>query len=441
MVGCRFSEVHRPRWMSQRSQPERACKKKRGIGKQSAPEVASSDSGVCEKYSVLGSIGGGDSYVITSGSIVGSGDITSESSFSDSTPVCSRESLETVRENMDGSSDNALETSRNDNGREDSGMRGSEREDGSEGMFLSVSDMRNLLSSLSSAGRVVPPSVPSHSDRTRHVIGLAPHKDGIDIAKYIRKLEADLADLSVPRSEYKTILYQKLSSKTAASIVSSVDRATCSYEDLKQILIDSLGSGKTSLGSKLTAEFNSDVRNMNPLDKYVHLKGLIDSVDMTVLERSDILLFFAMAIYRASLTAQQRSVMDGREIDTFRDLNKLALSLHSTDNDRSGSARWQGRGTGDPVKCFKCYRFGHKSFECRMGKDESKPVVCYTCHQPGHKSPDCPSNSKDQVKQYEGNKKLGLRSGSKPFSNNWVAVQGDTPLVQGTVNGDFILVA
>ncbi len=78
--------------MSQRSQPERACKKKRGVGKQSAPEVASSDSGMCEKYSVLGSIGGGDSCAITSGSIVGCGDITSESSFcfSDSTPVCSR---------------------------------------------------------------------------------------------------------------------------------------------------------------------------------------------------------------------------------------------------------------------------------------------------------------------------------------------------------------
>ncbi len=53
------------------------------------------------------------------------------------------------------------------------------------------------MSSLSSAGRVVPPSVPSHSNRTRHVIGLAPHNDGIDIAKYIRKLEADLADLGV----------------------------------------------------------------------------------------------------------------------------------------------------------------------------------------------------------------------------------------------------
>ncbi len=150
----------------------------------------------------------------------------------------------------------------------------------------------------------------SSDSRSRQVIGLATHKDGIDIAKYIRKLEADLADLGVPRREYKTILYQKLSSKSAASIVSSVDGSSCSYEELKQILTDSLGSGRTLLGSKLVAEFNTDAQAMNPLDKYVHLKGLVDSVDVTVLDRSDVLLFFAVAIYRASLTAQQRSVMD-----------------------------------------------------------------------------------------------------------------------------------
>ncbi len=175
---------------------------------------------------------------------------------------------------------------------------------------------------------------------------------------------------------------------------------------------------------------------MNPLDKYVHLKGLMDSVDMTVLDRSDVLLFFAVAIYRASLTALQRSVMDGREICTFKDLNKLALSLNSTDNDRSGGARGQWHGAGEQVKCFKCHRLGHKSFECRAGRGKSG-VVYYSCHQPGHKAPECPNksqgNQKEQVKS-EGYKKLGLKSGSKPFNTNWVAVEGNTPVVKGRVN-------
>ncbi len=89
--------------------------------------------------------------------------------------------------------------------------------------------------------------------------------------------------------------------------------------------------------------------------------------------------------------------MDGREILTIKDLNKLALSLNSSDNDRSGSARGQGRGASEAVKFFKCHRLVHKSFECRMGKEESKSVVCYTCHQPAHKSPECPN--KNQISQ------------------------------------------
>ncbi len=117
---------------------------------------------------------------------------------------------------------------------------------------------------------------------------------------------------------------------------------------------------------------------------------------------------------------------------TFKDLNKLALSLNS---DRSGGARGQWRGAGDQVKCFKCHRLGHKSFECRAGRGESG-VVCYSCHQPGHKAPECPNKSqgyqKEQVKS-EGYRKLGLKSGSKP-NTNWVAVEENTPVVKGRVN-------
>ncbi len=246
----------------------------------------------------------------------------------------------------------------------------------------------------------------------------------------------------MPRREFKTILYQKLSSKTASQIVASIDRDEYSYEELKQTLIESLGSGKTSLGSKLTTAFSNDVRSMNPLEKYVHLKSLIDSVNMSIVERKDILLFFASAIYRNSLTSQQKAIMDSQEINTFRDLNKLALSWNSTDSDRPGGSRVSGHGTYfDGVKCFKCQRFGHKSFECRVNREESRSIVCYTCQQPGHKSPDCPNKgerapAREQSRQTEwGKRQLGLKAGNKPLTANWVSVQDGTPVVSGCVNG------
>jgi len=113
------------------------------------------------------------------------------------------------------------------------------------------------------------------ADLTRHLNALAPHKDGVDISKYIRKLEADLRDIGCPRRRWKSILLQKLQSKSASSIVAGLDRDTTDYDQVKEILIEALGSSLTSLGVKLTTDFASSTRSMNPLETYVHLKSLM----------------------------------------------------------------------------------------------------------------------------------------------------------------------
>ena len=200
-----------------------------------------------------------------------------------------------------------------------------------------------------------------------------------------------MSDIGVARRKFKSILFQKLSSKSASQIVASIDR---------------------------------DVRHMNPLEKYVHLKCLIDSVNMSIGDRKDILLFFASAIYRSSLSTHQKSIMDSREINTFRDLNKFTTSLHSTDSDRSVGSRGSGRGaSGFGVKCYRCQGFGHRSFECRVSREESKPsIICHSCQQPGHKSPEYPNkgvraSSRKQSRPAEGGKwSLGLKAGTKSLN-------------------------
>ncbi len=59
-----------------------------------------------------------------------------------------------------------------------------------------------------------------NAELNRQITALALHKDGIDITKYIRKLEADLSDLGCPRTRFKTILLQKLQSKAGTSLAS-----------------------------------------------------------------------------------------------------------------------------------------------------------------------------------------------------------------------------
>ncbi len=187
------------------------------------------------------------------------------------------------------------------------------------------------------------------------------------MAKYVRKLEADLRDLGCPMRHWKSVLLQKLQSKTASSTVAGIDRDEIDYEQLKEILLDALGSSLTSIGAKLTTEFANATRSMSPLETYVHLKSLMDSVDMMCHSKAELLLFFACATYRASRPVAQRAIMDQREFTSFKDLNKLALSIDSTDSVKvSGSSRYNRYGNGgNAIEYFKCHKFGHMSFECR----------------------------------------------------------------------------
>ncbi len=115
----------------------------------------------------------------------------------------------------------------------DNGGCGDIPADGNGDMFNKF--MQSFCQAMSSMG---PPVVHSRESPTaelnRQITALAPHKDGIDITKYIRKLEADLSDLGCPRrTRFKTILLQKLQSKAGTSLVATLDRDEVSYSELK----------------------------------------------------------------------------------------------------------------------------------------------------------------------------------------------------------------
>ncbi len=322
------------------------------------------------------------------------------------------------------------------------GRVGSDNEEDEDNGVLSNSEMRRIIKVFMRHTMSTADTTTMAGDQTRKVQGLAHHRDGVDIAKYIAKLEADLKDIGVCQRDFKAILFQKLSSKSTSQIVATFDRDDCTYDELKQTLIDSLGSGRTCLGNKLISNFLADTKHMDPLQTYVHLKGLMDSVNMTIGDRKDVLLFFATAIYRHGLTSQQRAVMDSREIVTFKELNRLAISLQTTDSDTRDRVRDGKRiHYHGSIKCFKCQGYGHRSFECRTGRVEVKSnVVCYSCNQNGHKANECPTkteqqSSKHATKTDSAPKSLTIKPGSRPRNANMVADGTDYPLIDGKVNG------
>ncbi len=192
---------------------------------------------------------------------------------------------------------------------------------------------------------------------------------------------------------------------------------------------------------------------MTSRDAYIHLKSLTDSIGLLTGSKEELLLFIATAVFRASRPLHQRGVMDCREIQSFNDLNKVALTFSASESEKVG--RYQSRGQ----ECYKCHKFGHRAFECRSyvpsnsssvshsssnnnqsGSSSLKPpgIVCYMCREPGHKSPDCPykAQNKGGDSNAEYNKKLHFKRGRGPYHANLAEVKNKTTHVIGVVNGE-----
>ncbi len=175
----------------------------------------------------------------------------------------------------------------------------------------------------------------------------------------------------------------------------------------------------------------------------MYLKGLTDSISMVTDSKDDVLLFIACAVFRATRPLHRRGVMDSREVASFKDLNKLALTLQTSDSDRSHVGRGKSRGSyASSIECCKCHKMGHRAFECKSNVGSSErlhSIVCYTCREPGHKAPDCPNRGKSEPSENESRsesgKKLNLKKSGKTYNTNWVAVRERSSYVEGIVNG------
>ncbi len=85
----------------------------------------------------------------------------------------------------------------------------------------------------------------------------------MDIAKYVRTLEAEFKELDVERKYWKRLLLSKLPAKIKEHIVEIIEGEHCTYDELKKALLARVGLSKRELEVKLFLELDSDTRSMD----------------------------------------------------------------------------------------------------------------------------------------------------------------------------------
>jgi len=84
-----------------------------------------------------------------------------------------------------------------------------------------------------------------------NVSSRACHKNGLDMAKWLRSLEADLTDLGVNKRQWKRILSHKLSAMAKEVVVDIIERKDCTCDLLKDACLRRIGKKSDEGFSKI----------------------------------------------------------------------------------------------------------------------------------------------------------------------------------------------
>ena len=181
-------------------------------------------------------------------------------------------------------------------------------------------------------GRVEPRRVEREMDRftlsPRETIKEIPSfKEGGDLSKYVRGLEAELAELKLPKQHWKTVLLSKLPPKVKDTVVEAIE-AGATYAELKGSLLKRVGRSLRELELDVFPQ-----RRRVGKDRVERVKEVIRTVErvsMLCPSRNDIKLFLARGMFCAELTQTECGMVGGQTIKKMDDLVEAACLLRET---------------------------------------------------------------------------------------------------------------
>ncbi len=258
---------------------------------------------------------------------------------------------------------------------------------------ISNSDMKVLIKSLATS--LLDSNSRKLCDYSQREINSIPsYRDTDEIHSYVVSLEADLGDLNVPRKEWKRILLKKITPKARKLVRGFVCEKSCDYNELRTALVSKLGLQKGEVTDKLFGP-DREYRQMDPVSRFNHLRDLMDRLVLHCTNLQQLPRTIVAGIFRATLSPQEKCLLDSHNITTYEDLYQVAAILKTTgvrnshERGRHRYDRNNSSSSGESVRCFRCHGLGHRAFDCK--KPESQhPVICYVCNTPGHKAPECP---------------------------------------------------
>ncbi len=150
-------------------------------------------------------------------------------------------------------------------------------------------------------------------DKGRMVDHILSYREGSNISHFLLAFEAELKDIGVNKSEYRHILISKLPSKTKESVLDLMGSGACTYEKLKARLLEKVGLSQREVEIKLFVDLEDETKNMDRVERYRHVKMLVDRFAMNAKDKDQLALFLMKAIFRLVLPLTEQGLIDSKQ--------------------------------------------------------------------------------------------------------------------------------
>ena len=272
------------------------------------------------------------------------------------------------------------------------------------------------------------------------------YREGTELVDYLGKFERIMKESGVGEEGWTERLFPRLPEGLCARI-SSVRERDAGYEEVKKVLLKSVGETPLTYGHQLFELTGEVVKQKSAGEICEQILRVCRGVLQGCTTHEQCVVSLATALTRKVMPQAGRVYLEGKEIKSAEGLRDAWETWMSGRQKGNFYKPWMGEFVGErggfkterrdgfvsrELTCFSCGAKGHRAVDCKKGKSPEpssgsagfRVVTCYNCGKPGHRSTECMSKKVGAPVKKEGGRVAKLVVEGKKDNIAWGLVNG-----------------